>query len=593
MDLFSGFDIPRSTLVLVTAVVSLGASYAAFQFRNKYYFWDRLGVKGTRPSPLLADFTYLLDKNPKITERERVQKYGKVHGQHAHGFPRLFIADPEVLRQVCIKDHDVFPDHTGMRLPNKYQSLFLVWLKGDHWRKVRAIMSPTFTSGKIKRMFRLFDGCAEDLIQFIMEKCRAQANPVKVSEDLNGYKIELRETFSMYSMDGISTCGYGLKLKREQEEADKKNGSNGHLITSREDFIKLTQTVFRPSMIRLAILNMIPNSLLKIFGFTISSQDNFDPLINCLNQLVKRRRNTNANQKYDDLLQLLLDAKLDDKLELDELDQAENHHAALTKDLLLDDQKKMVAAATQSSNEISSSSANQTSVVEKASSHQNGKTRSYQLNDIEVLSEAMFLLAAGLETTSVLLTGCVYCLAYHPEVQDKLYRELEKIVEYDSTKKSHIFQYESLTSCQYLDAVISETLRILPPAPFTDRKAEREYYIEKYNITVPKGCSILLGIRAVQNCADYWEKPDMFDPERFMPENRDKIVPGSYMPFSMGPRHCIGMRFSLTEAKLGLAKVVMRFRFHPAPGLKFPPEVTARPGIQRIVDPTVLFVARS
>jgi cytochrome P450 family 6 len=85
-------------------------------------------------------------------------------------------------------------------------------------------------------------------------------------------------------------------------------------------------------------------------------------------------------------------------------------------------------------------------------------------------------------------------------------------------------------------------------------------------LVVPKGVRVLLGIHAVHHDPDYWHEPEKFNPERFMPGQREKIVPGSYMPFSMGPRHCIGMRFSLTETKLGLAKVLMNFKFEPAPG---------------------------
>lgn len=584
------------TGALLTSVCCLGVVYALVQFRNKYVFWSRRGVKGPKLVPIVADFAYVVEKDAKQAERAKKEKYGRIYGIFAHGSPRLFIGDPEVIKQILIKDFDAFTDHGGMRQANKYQESFLVWLKGDHWRKVRALMTPSFTSGKMKRMFRFMDGCAEDLLEYLTDRYKLQKQKTGASnKDNDEFLIDAREAFSMYSMDGIATCGYGLKLRREQlteQDQDASSRKNGPVVTSRDNFLKLTQRVFRPSTIRLLIVTLVPAPILRLFDFKITGEGNFEPMIDFIRQLSKKRlgdQGGSNTRKYDDLLQLLLDARLDDKLELDELDQAENHHAALTKDLILNDQQRMVTAANGGVDLGASDKDEKVTTTTPT----NPSKLSFQLSELEVLSNAMFLLAAGLETTSTLLTNCVYTLAYHPQVQDRLHEELEKIVEYDATKKKHIFPYESLTSCHYLDSVISETLRLLPPAPFTDRKANRDYLIEKYNIEVPKGCSILLGIRAVQNDPEYWEEPDKFNPDRFMPENRDKIVSGSYLPFSLGPRHCIGMRFSLTEAKLGLAKTVMKFRFTPVPGLPYPPEMTLRPGIQRIKDARVNFVPRS
>jgi cytochrome P450 len=185
------------------------------------------------------------------------------------------------------------------------------------------------------------------------------------------------------------------------------------------------------------------------------------------------------------------------------------------------------------------------------------------------------MLAAGADTTKASLSTITYFLAHNQDVQDKLHSEIKKIGKFEDTAmgKRLVFDYDDLTSCQYLDAVISESLRMLTPILFTDRRASKDYYIEKYDLHVPKGTRIEFGIHEVHHDPDYWHEPEKFNPERFMPGQREKIVPGSYMPFSMGPRHCIGMRFSLTETKLGLAKVLMNFKFEPAPGASSRPAV--------------------
>lgn len=179
----------------------------------------------------------------------------------------------------------------------------------------------------------------------------------------------------------------------------------------------------------------------------------------------------------------------------------------------------------------------------------------------------------GLETTGSLLTHCTYALGFHPEVQERLHAELCKIgvVEQAGDKQRWTFAYDALTSCQYLDAVISETLRMLSPVISIERLSSTQYTFDKYNITIPRDTTLLLDYHGVQSDPDYWPDPFKFDPNRFMSDNKTNIVPGSYTPFGVGPRHCIGMRFSLTESKLALAKLVATYRFDPAPGTTFPP----------------------
>ncbi|UXI22220.1 MAP kinase-activated protein kinase [Sarcoptes scabiei] len=72
---------------------------------------------------------------------------------------------------------------------------------------------------------------------------------------------------------------------------------------------------------------------------------------------------------------------------------------------------------------------------------------------------------------------------------------------------------------------------------------------------------IYIPIYAVHHDPEYYPDPERYDPERFMPENRHKLVPYTYLPFGGGPRNCIGMRFALAEAKLALANLLINFRF--------------------------------
>ena len=120
--------------------------------------------------------------------------------------------------------------------------------------------------------------------------------------------------------------------------------------------------------------------------------------------------------------------------------------------------------------------------------------------------------------------------------------------------------YDRLTRLSYLDAVVSETLRLHTPVIRINRKCNEDYKISKLSLTLPKGSGIQIPLYAIHHNPHFYPDPFKFNPDRFLPENRHKLIPYTYLPFAAGPRNCIGMRFALMEAKLALAKVVLRYR---------------------------------
>lgn len=179
-----------------------------------------------------------------------------------------------------------------------------------------------------------------------------------------------------------------------------------------------------------------------------------------------------------------------------------------------------------------------------------------KLDEEEVIAQAVTFLMAGYETTATALTYATYELALNPDVQDKLCDEVNASL----NSNGHI-DYEVLCRLPYLDAVISETLRHHSPAVKGSRVAAQEYKVGNTGITMFPGQQVDIPVYAIHHDEKFYPNPFQFDPERFMPHNRDKLVPYTYLPFGGGPRNCIGMRFSLLESKLTLAQLVRRFKF--------------------------------
>lgn len=152
-----------------------------------------------------------------------------------------------------------------------------------------------------------------------------------------------------------------------------------------------------------------------------------------------------------------------------------------------------------------------------------------------------------------------YELARNPHVQRDLLDEIDS-VSAELGRKS--ISYEALHKMKFLDMVISESLRKWPPAVQTDRMCIRDYTLDLGNgktIMIKKNQCIFLPIYHLHHDPIYFPNPEKFDPYRFSDQNKDSIVQGSYLPFGLGPRTCIGSRFALMEGKLLLFNLLSRF----------------------------------
>ncbi|CAL2035668.1 unnamed protein product [Caenorhabditis brenneri] len=172
----------------------------------------------------------------------------------------------------------------------------------------------------------------------------------------------------------------------------------------------------------------------------------------------------------------------------------------------------------------------------------------------EVIENCFAFLLAGYETTSTAMTYCSYLLSKYPDVQEKLHQE---IVELKRSGKK--LSYDSIHQMKYLDAVYKETLRYYPPViHFISRTCLEDITIRDQ--FYPKGCAVTVQANTVHRSESNWENPDKFDPERFL-NTEDPTKDGlKWIPFGVGPRYCVGMRFAEMEFKTTIAKLIEMFQ---------------------------------
>lgn len=173
------------------------------------------------------------------------------------------------------------------------------------------------------------------------------------------------------------------------------------------------------------------------------------------------------------------------------------------------------------------------------------------MDDRQLRDEVLTLYLAGHETTASLLSWALYQLARHPRIQARVMAEV------DAQLSDEEPSLEQLKELHYSLQVIHETLRLYPPAWTIARNAVADDEVMGYR--VPAGAIVLISPYFAHRLEAYWPQPLHFDPERFRPQAIAARHPFAYFPFSLGPRICIGMQFSLYEARLVLAMLLRRF----------------------------------
>jgi cytochrome P450 len=182
-----------------------------------------------------------------------------------------------------------------------------------------------------------------------------------------------------------------------------------------------------------------------------------------------------------------------------------------------------------------------------------------ELTDQDIREEVDTFMFEGHDTTACSLAWTLFLIGNHPQVQERLYNEQIDIFgengTHDDVEQIHF------SKMKYLEACIKESLRLYPSVPIIGRKAEKRVVVDGF--TLEKGAGYSVVIHILHRNPLIWEKPNEFIPERFMDDSTlgsKKRHPYAYVPFSAGPRNCIGQKFAMMEEKTVLSKVIRRIR---------------------------------
>ena len=483
----------------------------------------RNGIPGPKPNLIYGNMFEYRALPTVQRQKEWVEKYGKIVGYYIGHRPVVLVADPDLAKNIQIKDFQYFADrpHPNMKHgihPIPASSGMLIRAQGKRWKEMRSALTPTFSGSKLKTMTPIIDDAINNFIDIIEKQSQ--------NED----EFNIYDMFQNLTTDVIGRTAFGIQSNVQNES------NNKFLEAAKQIFnMKLNQLVY-------LLVQCFPKIDKVLYPFRRLEQIirhkrglSANGILYDMAKEIIQLRKQNPNIRRKDLLQLMLDTKI----------SGEEMSAMTNENLTVGDDKEFV------------SEPNYT--VKNGSSKGKVSKNDVRLTDDEIQANCVLFYEAGYETTSTALGFIAHILVNYPEVQEKVREEVKEL--YESEGK---LDFNTVSKLQYMEWVINETMRIYPPViSFVARECLHDY---KYkDITIPKGSVVQFATYYLQHDPEYWPEPEKFDPERFSPERKHEINPSSWQPFGSGPRNCIGMRFALFEAKLALAKLLLRYRLEASP----------------------------
>ena len=177
------------------------------------------------------------------------------------------------------------------------------------------------------------------------------------------------------------------------------------------------------------------------------------------------------------------------------------------------------------------------------------------LSSQEILDEVETFMFGGHDTTASAISWLLYNLARHPNIQAKAVEEVDSLLD---ERDNDRLLWEDLAKLPYLSRCIKESLRLHSTVPFIGRELKNSLQMD--DKIIPAGTNVNVNIWNLHHNPEVWPDPMKYDPDRFLPEKVAEMDSHAFMPFSAGPRNCIGQNFAMNAIKTAAARILHRFQ---------------------------------
>ncbi|XP_058126453.1 probable cytochrome P450 6a14 [Anopheles ziemanni] len=462
-------------------LVVLAALAAVYWIRQRLSYWKHRGVAFVEPSFPQGNLGGL-GKTRHMSQilqgcYEQLKSRGPFGGVFFFINPVALVTDLDLVKAVLVKDFATFHDRSLYHNPRDDPlSQHLVAMEGSKWKNLRAKLTPTFTSGKMKMMFSTVTSVAEEFTKCLTGEIASSSG------------VEMKDLLARFTTDVIGTVAFGLECN-SLKDANARFRVMGRKVfePSRYRAMKTFLAAQFPQLARTLHVALTPADIADFFMGVVKDTIQF--------------RETNDVQR-NDFMTLLMKVMKEDVLS------------------------------------------------------GKGSGSGDQLTMDDIAAQAFVFFLAGFETSSTTMSFCLYELALHQELQDKARANIEEVL-----KKYDSISYEAVHDMKYIEMCINESLRKYPPATTLTRKANHNYRVAGTDHTLQQGLMVAVPVYAIHHDPVHFPDPERFDPERFSPEQTAKRHPFAFLPFGEGPRICIGLRFGMMQARIGLVYLLKHFRF--------------------------------
>ncbi|XP_071147591.1 cytochrome P450 3A21-like [Mytilus edulis] len=280
MDILGLINVPGWVLTIIMILITLYLYSLWYQS-----LWSRLGIAGPRPIPFLGVLPLYMKQGIAKGDLQLTKTYGFVVGIYQGHLPVLLVSDPEMLKEIFIKD---FSNFTNRPIPFKMakeNASGVAAAYDNHWKFLRSTISPTFSSGKLKLMVPKIQKCCTDLVENIQQHSD------------QGEPVDMKEVCGAYTMDVIASTAFGIDVN------SKKNPNNAFVKHAKQAALG---QIFKPQLLIIMIFPFVKNWFTVLFADKEVGEF-FKSVVESASELRKK-----GQEVYNDFLQLMLTARRDE-----------------------------------------------------------------------------------------------------------------------------------------------------------------------------------------------------------------------------------------------------------------------------------------
>ncbi|KZP30086.1 cytochrome P450 [Athelia psychrophila] len=493
---------------LLTAI----AAYAVWKFVYRVYLWPRYfsplrHLPGPpMGNPIFGQVVTLIKGEVGVAQREWVKQYGPIiRVMGPLGNEQVCFSSPEALQQIFVSDWLDFPRPSYLRkILGLVTGNGLLTVTGNQHKQMRKAMNPAFSIPNLMSQTDMFYDPIEGLVDIFSAQIQAQSNPAE------GKEIHVYDWMGKVTLDIICDTAFGY-------HTDSLHNPHDELAQAYEHLLSLQSGANLAGLIALAAIPGVYKLLNTNWAHNYRSWLDRTPFLAPASTLVHSMHTIKTISA-----QMLAEKMADSAVTMDD--------TLAKRDIM--------------------------SLLVRA--RKTDKDDGYQMTDQDMMDQVLTFLGAGHETTASGLAWTLWLLANDKDSQDRLREEVTPYLA-DNPRPS----YRTLKEMQWLDCVIMESLRCLPPVPGTPRVAAKDMRIG--DVFIPKGTLLPIHIRMINTLPEVWgDDAEEFHPARWLDLPKTYNPTFSMLSFIAGPHGCIGRTMAMIEMKAVLACLISQFEFQPA-----------------------------